>query len=154
MTHFLVLLAACAAAAATGTIFSPGAWYDALNRPAWTPPRWAFPVAWTTLYILIALSGARIATLSGPAAQGVGLALSLWALQIALNTLWTPTFFGAHRIGVALIVMAVLWLVVAVMVPVFWRLDRLAGLLLLPYLGWLSLAGALNFWIWRNNPAG
>lgn len=114
-----IFLAACGAVAATGVMFSPGHWYDTLKKPGWTPPRWAFPVAWTTLYLLIALAAARVAGLAGS-----GTALALWSLQIALNTLWTP---------------------------VFWALDTWAGVLLLPYLVWLSLAAALNLWIWRNN---
>lgn len=145
--HLAIYLAACGAAAVTGIIFQPGRWYDSLRRPDWTPPRWAFPVAWTLLYILIAMAGARVAGIAGN-----GTALALWSLQIALNTLWTPVFFGAHRIGAGAAVIGLLWLAVLVMVPVFWSLDRLAGLLLLPYLAWLGLAGALNVWIWRNNP--
>jgi translocator protein len=146
-SHSVIYLAACGAAAATGVIFQPGVWYDSLRRPDWTPPRWAFPVAWTLLYILIAIAAARVAGIAGN-----GTALALWSLQIALNTLWTPVFFGARRMGAGAIIISLLWLVVLAMVPVFWSLDLVAGLLLLPYLLWLSLAGALNVWIWRNNP--
>ena len=142
---FLILLIACAAAGATGILFQPGAWYDGLAKPWFNPPRWAFPVAWTTLYVLIAWAGARLAHL-----PGAGLVMALWAAQIALNTLWTPVFFGAHRMGVAVI--ALLWLVVAALTVLAFRLDRLAGALLLPYLAWLSLAGALNYRLWQMNP--
>ena len=145
---FLILLLACAAAAATGVIFQPGAWYDGLAKPWFNPPRWAFPVAWTTLYVLIAWAGARLAHL-----PGAGLVMALWAAQIALNTLWTPVFFGAHRMGMGVAVIALLWLVVAVLMVLAFRLDRLAGALLLPYLAWLSLAGALNYRLWQLNPA-
>ena len=89
---FAILLLACAAAGATGVLFQPGAWYDGLAKPWFNPPRWAFPVAWTTLYVLIAWAGARLAGL-----PGAGVAMALWAAQIALNTLWTPVFFGALR---------------------------------------------------------
>lgn len=146
LSHFLIYLAACGAAAATGVMFQPGRWYDSLSKPDWTPPRWAFPVAWTLLYIISAMAAARV---TGIAANGT--ALALWSLQIALNTLWTPVFFGAHRMGAGAVIISLLWLVVLAMVPVFWSLDLLAGLLLLPYLLWLSLAGALNLWIWKNN---
>ncbi|MEZ5771304.1 MAG: TspO/MBR family protein [Defluviimonas denitrificans] len=144
--QFPIFLAACGAAAATGVMFPPGRWYDTLKKPGWTPPRWAFPVAWTTLYLLIALAAARVAGLAGS-----GTALALWSLQIALNTLWTPVFFGAHRIGAGAFIIGLLWLTVLAMIPVFWALDTWAGMLLLPYLVWLSLAAALNLWIWRNN---
>ena len=96
----------------------------------------------------MAWSAARLAAL-----PGAGLVLGLWALQIALNTLWTSVFFGAHRLGAAMAILAALWLVVAVLLVLAWRMDRLAGALLLPYLAWLTLAGTLNFSIWQNNPA-
>lgn len=144
---FLILLIACAAAGATGILFQPGAWYDGLAKPWFNPPRWAFPVAWATLYVLIAWAGARLAHL-----PGAGLVMALWAAQIALNTLWTPVFFGAHRMGMGVAVIALLWLVVAALTVLAFRLDRVAGALLLPYLAWLSLAGALNYRLWQMNP--
>ena len=119
---FLILLIACAAAGATGILFQPGAWYDGLAKPWFNPPRWAFPVAWTTLYVLIAWAGARLAHL-----PGAGLVMALWAAQIALNTLWTPVFFGAHRMGMGVAVIALLWLVVAALTVLAFRLDRVAG---------------------------
>lgn len=143
----LIFLAACGAAAATGVIFQPGAWYEGLAKPSWTPPRIAFPIVWTTLYLLAALAAARVAPL-----PGAGVAIGLWALQIALNTLWTPTFFGAHRMGMGLVVIILLWLTLAATIVAFWRLDRLAAIMLVPYLGWISVATALNGWIWRANP--
>lgn len=144
---FLVFLAATATAAASGVFFKPGAWYQSLVRPHWTPAGWMFPVVWSTLYILMAWAATRVAVL-----PGAGLALALWALQIALNTLWTPVFFGARRKGAGLAIIAALWATVAAAVWQFWALDWLAGLMLLPYLAWLSVAFRLNFRIWRDNP--
>jgi len=146
VTTFLIFLAATGAAAATGTIFRPGDWYEGLRRPDWAPPKWAFPLVWTTLYVLMAWAAARVVPL--PAA---GYALALWALQIALNTLWTPVFFGAHRMGLGAAILLLLWLTVATMLWQFWRLDGWAALMILPYLAWLSLAAALNVRIWRDN---
>ena len=146
VTTFLIFLAATGAAAATGTIFRPGDWYEGLRRPDWAPPKWALPLVWTTLYVLMAWAAARVAPL--PAA---GYALALWALQIALNTLWTPVFFGAHRMGLGAAILLLLWLTVATMLWQFWRLDGWAALMILPYLAWLSLAAALNVRIWRDN---
>lgn len=143
---FLTFLLACAAAAATGLIFQPGPWYEGLRKPSFTPPNRVFPVAWTALYLLIAWAGARLAVLPGSE-----MAMALWAAQIALNTLWTPVFFGAHRPGWGMAVIAVLWLTVACLVVSAFRLDIWAGLLLLPYLGWLGLAAALNLEVWRLN---
>lgn len=144
---FLLFAAACLAAAATGIIFQPGAWYAGLVKPGFTPPNIVFPVAWTVIYLLSAVAAARIAPL-----PGAGIAIGFWALQIALNTLWSPVFFGAHRMGLGMIVIAALWVVLAATIVAFWRLDRIAGALLVPYLVWITVAAALNFSIWQNNP--
>ena len=143
---FLTFLAACGAAAATGAMFQPGAWYDGLDKPSWTPPDWVFPTAWTALYILMAWSASRVAPLPGN-----GQALAFWALQIALNTLWTPVFFGARRMGGGLVVITCLWVAVALTLWSFWSLDLWAGVMILPYLVWVSLATALNATVWRLN---
>lgn len=143
---FLTFLIACGAAAATGLIFKPDSWYDELVKPPFTPPRWVFPVAWSLLYILIAWAAARLAIL-----PGTGFVLALWSAQIALNTLWTPVFFGARKPDWGLGVMAALWVVVAVMaIAAFWH-DLLAGMVFLAYLGWLSFAAVLNLHIWQDN---
>ncbi|MBS4081122.1 MULTISPECIES: tryptophan-rich sensory protein TspO [Pseudomonas] len=145
MTLFIFLLA-CAAAATTGVIFKPGEWYASLNKPRFTPPNWAFPLAWTVIYLLLAWAGYRLTLI--PGSQVV---LALWAAQIALNTLWTPVFFGAHQVLAAMVILVLLWLVVAVMVVMALRLDVITGLILFPYLVWLCVAAALNFSILRNN---
>lgn len=144
---YAVFLIAVGAAAATGMIFKPGTWYDSLRKPGFTPPKLVFPIVWTVLYLLLAWVGARLAVL-----PGAGLALALWAAQIALNTLWTPVFFGARRIGMGVIVIALLWVVVAALTFAAWRVDFWAGVALLPYLAWITLATALNWRIWRDNP--
>ncbi len=144
---FLIFLLASAAAAATGFLFRPGDWYVGLRKPGFTPPNWAFPVAWTTIYLLSAIAATRVALL-----PGAGLALALWSAQIALNTLWTPVFFGARRIALGMVVIAVLTVTVAALTLAVWQLDWRAGLMLLPYLGWLGVASALNWRIWRDNP--
>jgi tryptophan-rich sensory protein len=105
-----------------------------------------FPVAWTTIYLLLAWAGYRLTQLPGSQT-----ALALWAAQIALNTLWTPVFFGAHRIVAAMVILALLWVVVAVMVVMALQLDIITGLILFPYLAWLCVAAALNFSILRHN---
>ena len=144
---FATFLVACGAAAATGAMFGPGAWYLALKKPWWTPPGWVFPIAWTTLYICMAVAAARVAVLPGS-----GQALAFWATQIAFNTLWTPVFFGLHRMRAAMVVMLGLWLAVAATTLAFAGLDWVAGLLMAPYLLWVSIAGTLNFTVMRMNP--
>ncbi|MBV6664223.1 tryptophan-rich sensory protein [Pseudomonas yamanorum] len=145
MTLFIFLLA-CGAAASTGIIFKPGDWYATLVKPSFTPPNWLFPVAWTIIYLLLAWAGYRLTLIPGSE-----IVLALWATQIALNTLWTPVFFGAHRILAGMVIITLLWLVVAAMVLLTVRLDLITGLILFPYLVWLSVAAALNFSILRNN---
>jgi benzodiazapine receptor len=146
--YFGIFLCACAAAGTTGGMFQPGEWYKSLAKPSWTPPNWLFPVAWTTLYLCMAGAGARVAGM-----EGSGLALALWALQIALNTLWTPVFFGKRNIRGGLIVLVALWLSVAACMIALFMLDWIAGVLFLPYLAWVSTAGALNFSVMRLNPS-
>jgi benzodiazapine receptor len=143
---FLVFLLACGAAASTGLFFKPGQWYASLTKPGFTPPNWLFPVAWTIIYLLLAWAGYRLSLI--PGSQAV---LALWAAQIALNTLWTPVFFGAQRIFAGMVILTLLWIVVAAMVVLALRLDLITGLILFPYLVWLCVAGALNFSIWRRN---
>lgn len=140
---FLIFLAACSAAAATGALFSPGDWYRSLRKPRWTPPDFAFPIVWTVLYLAMSYAAARVGglTVDKPAAA---VALAFWALQIALNTLWTPVFFGLQRMRAGLVIILMLWVAVAATMVQFWMVDRIAGLLLLPYLVWVSIAAALN----------
>ncbi|ELS42824.1 tryptophan-rich sensory protein TspO [Pseudomonas syringae] len=145
MTFFIFLIACCAAGA-TGIIFKPGAWYESLEKPSFTPPDWAFPVAWTTIYLLLAWAGYRLTLIPGSE-----IVLALWAAQIALNTLWTPVFFGANRLVAAMVILVLLWIVVAAMIVMALQLDIITGLILFPYLVWLSVAAALNFSILRHN---
>lgn len=144
---FCILLAGCGAAAATGVMFRPGPWYRGLRKPGWTPPNVLFPIAWGVIYIAIAFAGARVASM-----PGAGLAMALWGAQIAFNTLWTPVFFGLHRIRAGLVIIGVLWVLVAACTVTFWRMDAVAGALSLPYLVWISYAAALNGAILRMNP--
>lgn len=144
---FLIFLTACFAAGTTGAVFSPGAWYRSLNKPSWTPPDWVFPVTWTTLYLLMAFAGARVGMMDDN-----GYAMALWSLQIALNALWTPIFFGLRRLRFALGVIAALWISVAATTLALFSVDTWAGLAFVPYLIWVTIASALNFSVWRLNP--
>lgn len=145
---FFTYLAACFGAAATGAFFLPDQWYRDLDKPRWTPPDWVFPVTWATLYVLMSLAAMRVAPLPGAA-----LAMGFWAVQITINALWSPVFFGLKRIRSAMIVVSLLWVAVAVTLVSFSRLDGLAGWLMLPYLGWVTIAAALNLSVMRRNPA-
>ena len=135
-------------AGATGGLFKPDLWYRELSKPAWTPPNWLFPIAWTLLYIAMSIAAWWI---SLGASIWVVPALTLWVWQIVLNALWSPVFFGLKNVGAALVVVVVLWVAVASTALAFWWLDPLAGALMLPYVVWVSYAAALNFDIWRRN---
>lgn len=125
-------------------------WFDALDKPALIPPGWVFGVAWTILYILMALAFAMILHARG--ARGRGAAIGLFLVQLALNLTWAPLFFRAHQVDNALILIAALLLIVAATIRLFWRIRPVAGLLLLPYLAWLGFATYLNFEVRRLNP--
>lgn len=144
---FFLFLAGCMAAATTGAMFEPGEWYDGLKKPSWTPPKWLFPVAWTTLYLFMSFAAMRVALLEGNAH-----AMAFYALQLALNTLWTPIFFGLRRMRAGMIVILCLWVAVFGTMIAFFRLDWIAGTLFVPYVAWVTAASALNWSVWRLNP--
>lgn len=126
------------------------AWYVALSKPAFTPPGWVFPVAWTILYVLMGLAVAMILNARG--ARGRGRALAVFALQLAMNLAWTPLFFGEHKVGAALALLVAILVCAAISAWLFARIRVQAAWLMLPYLAWLCFAGALNFEIDRMNP--
>jgi len=144
---FFLFLAATFGAGATGALFPTGAWYRRLNKPSWVPPNWLFPVAWTSIYVLISFAGARVAGL-----EGSGYAMVFWAIQIAFNTLWTPVFFGLRHLRASIPIMACLWLAVLGATITHWQLDIWAGLAFAPYLLWVTVAAALNLSMLRLNP--
>jgi tryptophan-rich sensory protein len=125
-------------------------WFDALAKPAFMPPGWAFPVAWTILYILLGLSLAMILNARG--AKGRGLAIGIFLVQLALNYSWSPLFFAAHKVATALLVIVAMIILTAIAAFLFARIRRTAAWLLIPYLAWLCFAAALNFEIGRLNP--
>jgi benzodiazapine receptor len=125
-------------------------WFDALAKPSFMPPGWAFPVVWTLLYVLMGLSLALILHARG--ARGRPLALSLFLAQLALNYSWSPVFFAFHKVGLALAIVAAMFLAAATAAFLFYRIRKAAGLLLFPYLAWLCLAAALNYEIMALNP--
>ena len=129
---------------------SENLWYQALTKPELNPPGWVFPVVWTTLYIMIGLALAMIVHARG--ARGRGVAIGLFVVQFALNLAWTPLFFGAHLVDVALFVILAILAVSIATTFAFARIRRGAAWLMLPYLVWLSFAGVLNWRIGQLNP--
>jgi benzodiazapine receptor len=125
-------------------------WFDALEKPALMPPGWAFGVAWTILYVMMALAFAIVLHARG--AKGRGAAIALFLGQLLLNLAWSPIFFRAHQVGSALLLIIAIFLMAAATTVLFWRIRRFAGVLLLPYLAWLAFASFLNYEIGRLNP--
>jgi tryptophan-rich sensory protein len=122
-----------------GAFTGPDNWYAALEKPAFNPPGWLFGPVWTTLYILIAIAGWRL----WQNARG-SLAMKLWWLQLVLNFAWSPAFFAAHQIGLALAIILALLVVILAFIASAWRTDRTAALLFIPYAAWVAFASALN----------
>lgn len=141
--------AVCFLAAATGLFVATDGWYATLVKPPWNPPAWVFAPAWTLLYTLMAVAAWLVWREGGWRAQRRPLAFFL--VQLFLNALWTPLFFGLHWPGGALVDILALWAVLAVTLLSFGRVNKLAGLLLMPYLAWVTFATMLNFTIWRLN---
>ncbi len=137
-----VSLALVGGAAALGARFTAGGWYQSLEKPAWTPPAWVFGPAWTTLYVLMAVAAWRIWRKGDE--MPVAFPLALYGGQLALNAAWSPVFFGAEEAGAGLAIILVLSGTVAATATVFRTRDRVAGALLLPYLGWVLYATSLN----------
>lgn len=119
------------------------------EQPPLTPPSWVFPVVWTILYGLMGISAARI--WEKPDSNERTQALRWFWLQLILNFLWTLIFFNAQAYGIASIWILALWAAVAWMITRFWKIDKLAGWLQIPYLVWLTLAAYLTFGVWVRN---
>ena len=136
-------------AALTGVFVSTGGWYAGLAKPSWNPPGWVFGPVWTLLYGMMGVAAWLVWRNGGWATQKR--ALGLYVLQWALNALWTPLFFGLQRPGLAFAEITALALAVLATLLAFWRIERWAGLLMLPYGLWVAFAAALNCAIWRLN---
>lgn len=145
-----VFIAACFAAAMSGAFFGPGKWYERLAKPSWCPPNWAFPVVWTLLYGMIAAAGWMV--WEGAPAGAATLPVGLWALQLVLNALWSPAFFGLRRPDLGMVVVSGMWLSIAACIWAFWPVSEVAAGLMVPYLLWVTVAAALNLSVWRLNP--
>jgi translocator protein len=143
-------VAACFVTASSGAVFKPGDWYESLAKPWWRPPNWAFPVVWSVLYIMIAVSGWMVWRVAG--FDGAGLPLALYFVQLGLNAAWSGFFFGMKRMDLALVDVGLLWLSIAGLIVLFHPISSTAAYLLLPYLLWVSIASFLNYTMLRMNP--
>jgi translocator protein len=125
-------------------------WYQALKKPSFNPPEWLFGPAWTVLYLLMAVA-AFLVWKQGFNAAGVKLALAVFLVQLVLNALWSILFFGFRSPLAGLVNIAVLWLAILATIALFFRVSMPAGVLLLPYIAWVTFAALLNAAILRLN---
>lgn len=147
----ILFLGVCLGVGGLGSIFttkSARTWYPTLRKPRGTPPSWIFGPVWTTLYVLMAIAAWMVWRDYG---RGARFALAMFFAQLALNLAWSGIFFGSRLPGVAFGAIIILWLAILFNAVLFYWLQPVAALLLLPYLLWVTYAGYLNFGIWRQN---
>ena len=150
MPAVLAGLAAFAVAAIGGTLTDLGPWYQALEKPDWNPPAFVFPIVWTTVFgfAVIAFTTAWWKATSTKVADTL---IGLFAANSFLNISWSLLFFRIQRPDWAFWELTLLWLSIAVLIVYCWRVSKLASLVLLPYLAWVTIAGALNWQIVQLN---
>lgn len=144
----LFWLAISYAPGVTGYAFKPDGWYRRIVKPEWTPPDWLFAPVWGTLYFLIGVAVYRVARRDS---EHTPAALAWFFVQLVLNALWTPLFFGLHRPDLALACILALWVAILGTMRSFARVSPASAALLAPYLLWVSFAAALNAAIWQLN---
>ncbi len=138
-THIVFALLVAGIGFAIGSTNLPGEWYGALIKPPFNPPNWVFAPAWSLIYLLIALAGARTWRQAPD-----GRAMLLWAAQMLLNFAWSPVFFTWHRTGLALGIIVAMLLAIIGFIVECWPTDRTAALLFVPYSAWVAFATLLN----------
>ena len=146
---FFVLCLAVSGVGGAITATSVGSWYAALHKPPFNPPDWLFAPVWTTLYILMAIAGWRVWRNAGFWVNRK--ALTVFAVQLGLNLAWSFIFFGLQHIGFALLEIVILLAAIIVNTVMFWRIDRWAGALFVPYAFWVAFATLLNASLWWLN---
>jgi translocator protein len=147
----LLVIGCVLVGAAGGAVTRPSipVWYATLEKPSFTPPNWAFPVVWTALFVLMGVAAWRVWRLRG--FRAAPFAFGLFFTQLAFNFGWSVLFFALQMPPAALAWIGALWLLIVATMVSFWRNDRVAGLLLVPYLVWVTYATVLNAAIVRLN---
>jgi len=149
----IVSITICLFAGFLGSFFTIPAiptWYATLTKPSFAPPNWLFFPVWTTLFVMMGIS-LYLVWRRGLEGQQVKNALVIFAVQLILNVLWSAAFFGLRSPLSGLIEISILWISIAFTIMIFMKISRTAGLLLIPYIIWVSFAAILNFMIWRLN---
>jgi benzodiazapine receptor len=145
----IIAILVCQAAGIIGSVFtypSIGTWYAELEKPFFTPPNWVFGPVWITLYTLMGIS-LYLVWQKGPSKDDVRSALLAFFGQLVLNSVWSIIFFGLQSPFYGLIVIVLLWFVLLLTIIKFHKIDKKAGFLLIPYILWVTIAAALNYFI-------
>lgn len=138
-------------AGAVGALFTVNViptWYKFLNKPSFSPPNWLFGPAWLTLYLLMGIALYLNWIKKTKQAKSN---VRLFFIHLFFNLIWTPIFFGAKNLFLALIVIVVIWIFIVTMIFKFWKVSKTASFLLIPYLLWVSFASILNYFVWKLN---
>jgi benzodiazapine receptor len=152
MAAFIIWILGCLLVGISGSFYTRAAipgWYRQLDKPQWTPPDWLFGPVWTLLYIAMGVAAALVWR---QVRDFYSLPIGLFLLQLGLNWLWSYFFFHQKRIQKALVDLVLLWVALLATILTFWPYNPIAGWLLVPYLLWITFAGALNFSILKRNP--
>ncbi|MFA5767681.1 MAG: TspO/MBR family protein [Candidatus Paceibacterota bacterium] len=124
-------------------------WYAYLQKPVFAPPSWVFAPAWITLYTLMGIAAFLVWKKRN--VIGVKSALWLYGIQLGFNALWSIIFFGMRNPGLAFIEILVLWVLILAVTVKFFKIDKAAGYLFIPYILWVTFASVLNFAVWQIN---
>jgi benzodiazapine receptor len=156
INEILILFASiiiCQLAGVIGSLFTTPSiprWYANINKPSFNPPNWVFAPVWTTLFLLMGIS-LYLVLRTGLNYKNVKIAFAVFIFQLVLNVLWSFLFFGLGSPFAAFIEIIFLWIAILITTILFYSLSKVAGILLIPYLLWVSFASVLNFYIWRVN---
>ncbi|UCD03092.1 MAG: tryptophan-rich sensory protein [Candidatus Aenigmatarchaeota archaeon] len=152
-TRLVAAVVICNLAGFAGSLFTTpniATWYASINKPAFTPPNWVFGPVWTTLFILMGISLYLIWQKTNLNSQGKK-AAGIFGVQLFLNIMWSVLFFGLQNPMAAFAEIIILWAFIAATIWLFWRIDRKAAYLLIPYIAWVSFAAFLNYSVWMLN---
>ncbi|NTW46255.1 MAG: tryptophan-rich sensory protein [Candidatus Moranbacteria bacterium] len=152
LVPYVVSVVIAEGAGILGSVFtarSVSGWYATLSKPSWTPPGWLFGPVWTVLFALMGIAAGLV--WEKRAIPGATLALSAYAVQLLLNVFWSVLFFGFRRPDLAYLEILALLVAIVVTTALFFRIDSRAGMLMLPYIAWVSFASFLNLAVWRMN---
>jgi tryptophan-rich sensory protein len=150
---FIASILICQLAGIIGAAFTISAiplWYNTLTKPSFNPPSWVFGPVWTILYFMMGVALFIVWTSKSKSKEKIE-AISIFFLQLSLNALWSPIFFGAQSPFMGLIIIILLWITILLTIIKFFKVSKIAGGLLVPYFLWVSFATILNFSIWQLN---